>query len=201
MSHQISRVYDAIARGFAARFSDVPSDLLPLMDALISEVGPQGLIADIGCGHGRDVAYFERRRRVIGIDLSLGMLRQARQVTSCALLQMDMSELGLRDCILDGIWCCAALLHVPKSEAPRVLDEFGRALRTNGMLVVSVQQGTHDAPRHSEFWGVDRHFSDYQPGEMAALLQDHGFVVVSQASRDVGSVTWLQTVGLAAKGE
>jgi hypothetical protein len=59
---------------------------------------------------------------------------------------MDMSQLGLGDSSIRGIWCCAALLHVAKRDAPSVLAEFKRVLEPNGMLIVSVQQGTHDAP-------------------------------------------------------
>src|SRR5258708_20970498 len=134
-------------------------------DLLARHVGPDGLIADVGCGHGRDTAWLEQAAtRVIGLDLSFQMLKQARRITRGRLAQMNMKALGLRVSCVDGIWCCAALLHLPKAQAPLALAEFRRLLRPGGMLILSVQQGVFEGPRFSERDGVTRYFSDYEPG-------------------------------------
>ena len=176
----------------------MPAKLAALAELLSRHVGQDGLIADIGCGHGRDAAWMENTtRRVIGLDLSFEMLKQAQRVTQGRLAQMNMKALGIPDRGLDGVWCCAALLHLPKSQAPLALAEFRRILRRGGMLIVSVQEGSYEGPRFSEREGVTRYFSDYQPAELAASLAGNDFVVTAQASDRVGPSTWLQTVCLA----
>ena len=132
--HELQQTYDRIAAEFAVRNSKMPAKLAALAELLSRHVGQDGLIADIGCGHGRDDAWMENTtRRVIGLDLSFEMLKQAQRITQGRLAQMNMKALGIPDGSVDGVWCCAALLHLPKSQAPLALAEFRRILRRGEM--------------------------------------------------------------------
>jgi ubiquinone/menaquinone biosynthesis C-methylase UbiE len=195
----LRQTYDRIAPEFAARNALMPANLVALADRLARHAGQDGLILDIGCGPGRDTAWLERSgRRVVGLDLSFQMLKQAQRITHGRLAQVNMKALGLQDDCAGGIWCCAALLHLPKAEAPLALTEFRRLLRAGGMLIISVQEGSFEGQRYSEREAVTRYFSDYQPGEMRALLADHQFSVIAQSADPGGwHGTWLQTIALA----
>jgi ubiquinone/menaquinone biosynthesis C-methylase UbiE len=80
--------YDRIALEFAKRnHVDLDGDLLTLAQKLVRHVGPDGHILDIGCGTGRDMAYFESQGiAVTGLDLSTGMLAFARKEVMAASL-------------------------------------------------------------------------------------------------------------------
>ena len=78
---------------------------------------------------------------VVGMDVSSGMLAQARARAEGALLRMDVRGLGLRAGQFQGIWCCASLLRLPKSETPAALAEMRPALMPGGLLFLSVQAG------------------------------------------------------------
>lgn len=70
--------YDHLAREYADQWFTSPV-MLPWLERFLAEVVPGDAILDAGCGPGRDVAFFrERGREVVGIDLSSGMLIEAR---------------------------------------------------------------------------------------------------------------------------
>lgn len=88
-----------------------------------------GLVADLGCGPALDGLRFARAGyQVIGIDLSSGMLRIACEYLPGRVAQGDLRALPVRPASLAGIWCVAALLHVPEEDTPAVLGELYRSL-------------------------------------------------------------------------
>ena len=64
-----------------------------------------GRILEIGVGTGRNLPYYTRGQRVIGIDISERMLQRARKKNSEAsvdLVQMDVELLGFPDETFDA---------------------------------------------------------------------------------------------------
>lgn len=52
----------------------------------------------------------------------------------------------------DGIWACASLLHVSRSELPAVLGNFHRALKTGGVMYASFKYGGGEEERLGRFF-------------------------------------------------
>src|SRR5262245_21927339 len=130
--------YALIAQTFASTQSPTFAQLEDDVDWLATAV-PGGLVADVGCGPGRDTLVLRSRGlRVVGLDLSDTMLR-ARSLTGVA--QADMRALPVRGGSLDAIWCHAAFLHIPHVYAQPVLSEFARAVRPGGVLHLAVAEG------------------------------------------------------------
>lgn len=77
--------------------------------------------------------------RPVGLDLSLGMLRLARQRAAGRLVQGDATRLPIATATLDGVWSLHALLHVPDLSA--ALHEVARALRPGGLAALTVALG------------------------------------------------------------
>lgn len=196
---QVQSGYDQIVLEYAKRnHSTMAGNLVLLAQELIQHVGTKGHILDIGCGTGRDMTWFESQKaNILGIDLSMGMLKYARANVQGNLISMNMRHLGFCPAIFDGVWCCASLLHLPKSEAIFALQEIHRILKAGGMLVLSVQEGTGEQWEESYVPNVKRFFARYQASEMKDLLSNNGFSVRKSASSNEAQRNWLSFVCLA----
>jgi demethylmenaquinone methyltransferase / 2-methoxy-6-polyprenyl-1,4-benzoquinol methylase len=99
------------------------------VDAL--RLPPGSLVVDVACGTGDFCRELERRgHRSVGMDLSLGMLREAR--TDVPLVQADGLTMPLGDDSVDGITCGFALRNV--SDVAELVREFARVLRPGGRI-------------------------------------------------------------------
>ncbi len=121
--------YDGIAEDYCRhtrkeakqepRVREATREYMDYFLALNSKSDP--IIADIGCGDGRDSKYMiDKGYRVLSIDASIGMLRQAKGKVEDSLM-MDIRDIGLADMSVDGVWLCGALWHLPKKELPKAI--------------------------------------------------------------------------------
>jgi len=137
------------ARQSIYAYQQPPVDLTGRMldVALPAGLGGAGVVADVGCGNGLYLAELARRgygRRLIGADLSPGMLRAARQRTGRpgpALVAADAAALPLRDSSADLTLAMHMLYHVPEPEV--ALRELRRVTRPGGRLVVGLNGPEH----------------------------------------------------------
>jgi SAM-dependent methyltransferase len=112
-----------------------------LQEAFLADLPVGGFVADLGCGPARDGARFASEGfRVVGMDLSFGMLSAASGLAGC-LAQADLRAIPIAGGALDGIWSVAALLHVAERQTDQVLREFRRALRPAGTLALVTALG------------------------------------------------------------
>lgn len=190
------QTYDRIAAEFAQPTWHIR--LERALDVFARALIPAARVLDLGCGPGRDLAALRRRGyRASGADLSLGMLREARARVGGDLMRCDMCALPLVSGAFDGVWLCAALLHLPRADAPRALAEVRRILRAAGALYVAVQQG------EGECWDESRGtrlFTYYQPEELGTVVRAAGFAVqAAWLSDDTARahVKWLNLIALA----
>ena len=193
---QVQNTYDQIVLEFAKRNHFSMSDnLVDLAQLLVKHVGQEGVVVDIGCGTGRDMAWFELHGiRIIGVDLSMGMLAYAKENVHGNLISMNMRNLGFCDAYFDGAWCCASLLHLPKAEAVYALREIRRILKVDGMLILSVQEGNDEGWEDGSISGAKRFFARYQENEMKDLLSENRFAVLKTDSSQTVERNWLSFV-------
>jgi len=111
-----------------------------LLDRLRPMLVDATTILDLGCATGaayRPLRQRFPRARIIGIDLSSGMLQRAAQrrswLSKYALLQADATALPLADHSIDVVFCNQLLPWVDDPAA--LFAEVGRVLRENGLLV------------------------------------------------------------------
>ena len=193
---QVQAGYDRIVLEYATRnHSKMADNLIVLGQELIQHVGQNGHILEIGCGTGRDMAWFESQGvTVIGVDLSMGMLQYARKNVQGSLFSMNMCSFALPSSYFDGAWCCASLLHLPKSDTLFSLQEIHRILKRGGMLVLSIQEGNGEEWEESYVPGVKRFFARYQINEMKDILSANGFSIHRTDSSRDGLRKWLSFV-------
>jgi SAM-dependent methyltransferase len=191
---RIQAAYDGMAAAFAEANRAMPAAIAEAAERFRALIGTGALVLDLGCGAGRDLAWLTARRvDVVGVDLSRGMLAQARSRSSGPLLQMDMGRLAFRTGCFEGVWCNASILHLPKPEAPDALAEIARVLVPNGSLFLTVQEGEGEGwEEHSPYGGAGRFVSRYRAEEMEALLVQAGFAIHDRRLDAAGARRWLQ---------
>jgi phosphatidylethanolamine/phosphatidyl-N-methylethanolamine N-methyltransferase len=100
-----------------------------------------GRILEVGVGTGISLPDYKRSNRLVGVDLSVPMLKKARErvaalglVNVDALAVMDAERLGLPDASFDVVVAQYVITAVPHPEA--TLDEFARVLKPGGEIVL-----------------------------------------------------------------
>jgi SAM-dependent methyltransferase len=153
------------------------------LNAFCGEVAPAGVILDAGCAGGRDCATFiERGFTVIGVDLSPKMIELAKQRNlgpRCTFHMADMRHMpfcGNNE--IDGIWCCASLLHLPRAETGNALKEFRRVLCVGGVCCIIVKEGKKDEEPVPYSPGGTRYFTYFQLDELREQCRTMGFSVI-----------------------
>jgi SAM-dependent methyltransferase len=173
--------YDRISRRYADRQErEKPADgrwFPALEDEFLTGVTAHGLIADLGCGPGLDGSRFiQAGFRTVGMDLSASMLAIAARSLGGSVAQADLRGLPIRSSSLDGIWCCAALLHIPEDDTSGVLQGFRRALKPGGSLALVTALGDGHRLEPVQYApGELRWFSYRDADRLGRQLRDAGF--------------------------
>jgi ubiquinone/menaquinone biosynthesis C-methylase UbiE len=197
---RMQTAYDQIAEEFADVTADMPPELILAAEQFLGITQPGALILDLGCGAGRDMAWFEGQgAAIVGSDLSARMLTQARLRALGGLVQADMRRLPFQTACFQGVWCCATLLHLPKTDAPRALAEIHRILSPEGALFLAVQEGMGEGWERTTYYSepIERFFARYRAEEMTALLVEGGFALRDHTANSAGARHWLNFVATA----
>jgi ubiquinone/menaquinone biosynthesis C-methylase UbiE len=137
-------------------------------------------VADIACGTGILADRIERELhpgQVYGIDMSEGMLNQARaRSRGVQWLRGPAEQLPFDDGALDAVVTTSAFHFF---DQPAALREFHRVLSPGGLVAVSTLSARQLLPQgpSSSRWKPAHHPS---PAEMRRLFQDAGFTVDEQ---------------------
>ena len=129
--------YDQIAPTYNQRYTvDEFAGIATALRSLTQAVGTERVL-EVGCGTGRWLAELHPiARQVYGMDLSLGMLQQARQRPgSLALICGHASHLPFPDAVFDLLFCVNAFHHFPQPRA--FISEARRLLRPGGALAIA----------------------------------------------------------------
>ena len=175
MDKQTIETYDLLAKEYDDETIDFwerfPRDFI---DAFAFEVG-EGSVLNVGSGPGRDGLMLQEKGLTLTcVDASKAMveLSTARGLTS---VEGDFMHLPFKDESFDGVWSYTALLHIPKSEVGKAIEEIVRVLKPNGTFGLGLIEGEGESYRESSGVGQPRWFAYYQEPEMLDLLASHGF--------------------------
>jgi len=128
-------------------------ELDQMMSAFLVRLPERPRVLDAGCGPGHCTRLLRGRgARVVGLDLSFGVLRST---SLSGAVQADVRAVPVADAAVDGVWCQAALLHVPRADVPRVLAAFARVTRRAGALHVAVRNGDGELLERAGWHVVD----------------------------------------------
>jgi SAM-dependent methyltransferase len=101
-------------------------------------------VLDVGCGFGQYLAAASRdsARRLVGLDLSSGMVSATReQVPGAAVVHGDAQALPLRVAAFDVVLAPHMLYHVP--DIPTAVQELRRVVREQGVVLAVANGSAH----------------------------------------------------------
>ncbi|HEY2113826.1 MAG TPA: class I SAM-dependent methyltransferase [Candidatus Angelobacter sp.] len=180
--------YDALAGAYAREISG-ELDHRPLERKLLQKFAAacDGLICDLGCGPGHVTEYLSRFNvNVIGLDLSFGILKEARaRYSEIIFLQGNMLDLPFAAAKLAGIIAFYSIIHFDKDQGARALAEMSRVLKPGGIVLLGVHVG-REVVHVNELWGITVDFDAayFDLHELTGNLEIHGFKVVETVQRE-----------------
>lgn len=143
-----------------------------------------GTVLDLGCGCGVPVArsLAASGYQVTGVDISEVQIDRARHlVPAGTFLRADATQVGFAAESFDAIVCLYALIHMPLSAQPRLLQRAASWLRPAGWLLA--------VAGHSAWTGTEDNWLD-------------GRTPMWWSHADAGTYRrWLEQAGLAITAE
>ncbi|WP_376088608.1 class I SAM-dependent DNA methyltransferase [Roseomonas sp. CCTCC AB2023176] len=190
MTDPVARDYDALASQYARQLggelAHKPFDR-DWLSAFARRMAGRGPVADLGCGPGHVTAFLAAQGvEVVGIDLSPGMIGQARGAhPGLAFEVAEMRDLGADPGRFAGAVAAYALIHFDDDAMRMALAAIRTALRPDGELIAAVHLG-EGVLRPGAMWGVSvgLGFRMFGPGELDASLAAAGFEVLESVARD-----------------
>jgi 2-polyprenyl-3-methyl-5-hydroxy-6-metoxy-1,4-benzoquinol methylase len=187
--------------GYAPRYEehDFTKNTTAEVDFLVNELGisPGQSVLDVGCGTGRHSIELARRGyRMTGVDVSVGMLDEARKQAAAAgvdvtWIESDATMLSLQEqydaaiCLCEGAFGLLGSRHDPVGQPLAILRNVAAALKPQSKCLFTVlnacaiirnhtqedvEQGTFDPVALTER-------SELPPGTGAKTpLRERGFV-------------------------
>jgi SAM-dependent methyltransferase len=166
----------------------------PWLDRFVGLLAPGGSVLDVGCGSGTPMARYliEAGLAVTGIDSSPAMVEIcAARFPAHAWIVADMRKLSLGR-RFDGLMAWDSFFHLRAEDQRAMLPIFAAHAAPKAALMFT------SGPAHGEaigaFHGEPLYHASLDPAEYRALLDAHGFEVVSHVAEDPtcgGHTIWL----------
>jgi SAM-dependent methyltransferase len=140
------------------------ADVSLLQQEFMSRLKPGSLILDFGCGSGRDTrSFLDHGFQVEATDGSEELCRIASAHTGISVRQMLFQDLHEQN-RYDGIWACASILHLNKTDLQQVLQQMADALKDQGIAYISFKYGDFEGIRN------ERYFTYLKEDSLQAML-------------------------------
>lgn len=125
---------------------------MTMQDKFLSYVKDNGHILDLGCGAGRDSAYFMKRGyTVTAADGSQKMCRHAESRLGIPVKTMEFTKLDDED-LYDGIFANASIMHLPYEQLKQLMPALLKALKNGGVLYASFKYGDFEGISHNRYF-------------------------------------------------
>ncbi|HDQ71170.1 MAG TPA: class I SAM-dependent methyltransferase [Chloroflexi bacterium] len=154
---------------------------------LLDELPPGAEVLDLGCGAGvpttRELA---QRFQVTGVDISARQIELARQnVPGARFVQADITQLDLAPGSFDGIAAFYSIIHVPRQEQLKLLQDIASWLRPGGLLVAAMSAHSAKVDFDEDFLGAPMYWSGFDGETNQRMVEEAGLRIVSAREETV----------------
>lgn len=152
--------YNNQAKQFTERTQN--SNFSALREEFYSHIKKKGHILDLGCGCGRDSKVFlDAGYTVTAMDGSKEMCDVAREFIGQDVICSTYQDYQPKD-KFDGIWACAALLHLSCEDIVSVMRKLAKNLKSGGCFFASFRYGDFEGIRKERFFQdmTEKKFND-----------------------------------------
>ena len=160
-SSQTLAYYEANAASFwdGTKGHDVSQNYAALLQNL--EGSPPFAILDVGCGPGRDLAYFRSLgHEAVGVEACASFAAMARAHSGCEVFEQDFVALRLPPGRFHGVFANASLFHVAGTDLPDTLRALHGTLKPRGVFFSSNPRGDNregwNGDRFGAYWDLER---------------------------------------------
>ena len=202
---RISAAYDFMADGSEGECRDQGLRMLSVV------TGER--VLEIGFGTGRALPVLAAAAgpsgRVVGIDISSGMLAVARRAaqnaasTDITFVHGDARSLCFREAVFDAVFMCFTLELFEPADAAIALTQISRVLRQTGRLAVVAMAETTNSNAVTDIYkwlhGHFPHFIDCRPINVIGLLENGGFHMTDAQRMSVWGLSVVCVVGVKAE--
>jgi SAM-dependent methyltransferase len=133
------------------------------------------LVLDAGCGPANDLRLLrDAGVHPVGVDLSLGALREARMLLPRhPLVQAPLHQLPFRPRSFGGLWLSGGLTHLPRGSWEATFEAL-LALVARGPVYFSCYRGDGDLREVVDPVLGTVHVTEASEAEITEMLQSHG---------------------------
>ncbi|RME88894.1 MAG: methyltransferase domain-containing protein [Candidatus Hydrogenedentota bacterium] len=173
------QTYNQIAKEYDAKNKNV-TPIKANINRFLEKIEKGAKILDLGCGNGRDAAYFVKLGyKVIGIDFSDAMIKIAKQKTRKATFyNMQLTRLYFEPNTFDAVWANASLLHLSRANFRKALQEIYVVLKENGILYISMKQHQETKEHVDTTYGQERYYLLWNRKELIAEIENANFQMI-----------------------
>lgn len=134
--------YNSNSKNYIESTLDI--DMSHLYSDFLSKIPNGGTILDLGCGSGRDSKVFiDKGYKITAVDGSKELAKLASRVIGQEVIVSKFEDLRLTESY-DGIWACASLLHVNRSNIVDVIKNISCNLNRDGVFYMSFKYGNNE---------------------------------------------------------
>ena len=170
--------YNKIASRYTAkRVAD--SEDVQLLDLLVKRLPKQAMVLDAGCGSGYPITQLlEQFFRVTGVDFANQPLRLARtKLPGSTFVNADICRMPFKNDVFDAVCSYYAIIHVPRREHSRLLIDFLRILKMDGLALLCM--GAGDIPDDTaDYQGTEMFWSHYDKETNLRMVKESGFNIL-----------------------
>jgi len=129
-----------LADEYDAHWGDIEETHRAFIERFLSSLPAQGRVLDAACGTGKYVQMvLASERTPVCVDHTASYLdKVASRAPGVAIAKHHLQDLPYER-EFDGVMCVDAMEFLPPEDWPVVLDRFGRALRPDGWLYLTVE--------------------------------------------------------------
>lgn len=142
------------------------AEMHDLQDQFLGKLKVNATILDLGCGSGRDSLYFLNNGfDVTMVDASQAMCAAAGKLTGKTVINGDFLTFNA-DKKFDGVWACASLLHLKRTEIPEAILHFTPMLNDKAVIYLSFKYGDFEGECNG------RYFTDLTEDSFKFILSE-----------------------------